>query len=138
MLKLADQQAIADGEVEKAQVQLDAAQITLKRAEVLVQGEAGSVRAVDDATAQARLAEKALEVAKNRRALLGGAVTDATGGRVWYRVPVYVGELRMIDTAKVASVASLTARPGETNLIAKPVSAPTSANASSATMDLFL
>jgi membrane fusion protein, multidrug efflux system len=138
LLKLADQQAVADGEVEKAQVQLEAAQVVLKRVEKLVAGEVGSVRAVDDASAQVRLAEKALAVAKTRRALLGTGVAEALrGGRVWVRVPVYVGELRLVDPEKEARVGGVEARPGPTNLLARPVSAPPSANPLTATVDLF-
>ncbi len=89
LLKLADQQAVADGDVAKAQIQLEAAQLTLKRAERLLQGEAGSVRALEEAKAQAGIAGKALEAAKTRRALLGASVAEALQGqRVWVRVPV--------------------------------------------------
>jgi hypothetical protein len=138
LLKLADQQAVADGDIEKAKVQLEAAQLTLKRAARLVQGEVGSARALEDATAQVRLAEKALEVAKTRRALLGAPLAEALRGQhVWVRVPVYVGELKVIDAAKEARIGSVEERPGQTSLLAKPVVAPPSANALAATVDLF-
>ena len=89
-------------------------------------------------TAQVRLAEKALEVARSRRALLGAPVAEAIRGqRVWVRVPVYTGELKLIDPTSEARVGDLAARPGDTNFPAKPVSAPPSANALAATVDLF-
>lgn len=138
LLKLADQQAIADGDIEKANVQLEAAQRSLKRAEKLIAEDAGSVRAVEDATAAAQLAEKSLEVARARRALLGAPVAEAVRGqRLWVRVPVYAGELKLLDPAKEARVGSLESRPGETNFVAKPVPTPPSANAVAATVDLF-
>ena len=138
LLKISDQQAIADGDLEKAKVQLEAAQRTLKRAETLIAEDAGSVRAVDDAAAATRLAEKSLEVAQVRRSLLGAPVADAVRGqRVWVRVPVYAGELKLIDPTKEARVGSIEARPGATNFAAKPVPAPPSANALAATVDLF-
>ncbi len=138
LLRLSDQQAIADGETGKAKVQLEGAQRTFERAEKLIEGEAGSVRAVEDAQAQVRLAEQALEVAQSRRALLGAPMAEAIRGqRVWVRVPVYTGELKLIDTAKEARVGDVAARPGGTDFAAKPVSAPPSANALTATVDLF-
>lgn len=138
LLKLSDQQAVADGDVEKAKVQLDAAQRTLQRAERLIQEDAGSVRAVEDASAQAKLAEKTLDVAKARRALLGAPVADALRSqRLWVRVPVYAGELKLIDTTSAGRVGSLEARAGDTTLPTKPVSAPASANPLTSTVDLF-
>ena len=52
-------------------------------------------------------------------------------------MPVYVGELKLIDTTKEARVGSIEARPGELHFVAKPVPAPPSANALAATVDLF-
>jgi hypothetical protein len=138
LLRLSDQQAVASGEVEKFKIQLDAAQRTFKRAQKLVQEDAGSVRAVEDAEVQVRLAEQAMEVARSRRSLLGAPVADAIrSGRIWVRVPVYAGELMLIDTAKDAWVSAVAARPGDSNWVGKPVPAPPSANALAATVDLF-
>lgn len=138
LLRLSDQQAVADGEIEKCKVQFEAAQRTHKRAQKLIQEDAGSIRSLEDAEAQVRLAEKALEIAKSRRALLGAPVAEAIRGqRVWVRVPVYAGELKLIDTTQAALVAAVAARPGDTNFLAKPVSAPPSASALAGTVDFF-
>lgn len=138
LLKLSDLQAVADGDIEKARVQLEAAQLILKRAEKLISADAGSVRAVEDATTAMRLSEKSLEVAKARRALLGAPVAEALRGqRIWVRVPVYAGELKLIDAAQPARVSTIESRPGETNFAAKPVLAPASASALATTIDLF-
>ena len=59
------------------------------------------------------------------------------GERLWVRVPVYAGELKLIDAAKDASVANVAARPGDSNFVARPIAAPPSANALAATVDLF-
>ena len=55
------------GQVEQAQVQVDAAQIALERAERLLREMAGTVKAVDDAKAQLALTEKTLTAAKARK-----------------------------------------------------------------------
>jgi RND family efflux transporter MFP subunit len=67
---LATAKVEADGQVEAAQTQRDAAKIALDRAKRLLQSEAGSRRAVDEAQAQFDLAQKSLEAATARRTLL--------------------------------------------------------------------
>ncbi|HEX3870877.1 MAG TPA: efflux transporter periplasmic adaptor subunit, partial [Pirellulales bacterium] len=50
----------AEGQVQQAQVQLDAAKIALERAERLLRDQAGTARTVDEANAQVSVAQKAL------------------------------------------------------------------------------
>jgi RND family efflux transporter MFP subunit len=67
---LATSRVEAQGLVDQAQVQVEAAQIALERAERLLREQAGTVRAVDDAKAQLSLATKGLEAAQKRQKLL--------------------------------------------------------------------
>jgi hypothetical protein len=138
LIRIAEAQIDADGQVERAKVQLDAVKVALERAENLLRDKAGSVRAVDEARAQAGLAEAALRTAQARRELLGAAVLDAVNPKqVWVRVPVYVGDLPKLKTTQEARVGGLADAAGAPKLAAKPVIAPPSANPGAATVDLF-
>lgn len=138
LLKLADQQAVADGEVAKAKVLHEAARATLERAQKLRGAQAGSERSVDDAAAAAGVAGKTLETAAERRALLGPSVAKSlSGGKLWVRVPVYVGALPRLDTDAPARLNGLDAQASPDELTAQPVKAPPSASAITATVDLF-
>jgi multidrug efflux pump subunit AcrA (membrane-fusion protein) len=55
----------------------------------------------------------------------------------WIRVPVYVGDLAVIDAESPASVHDLADFAGTATQSAKPVAAPFIADADSATIDLF-
>ena len=72
----------AVGLVKQAEVQVEAAKIALNRAERLLADQAGTVRAVDDAKAQLRLAEKSLEAAQARQKLLEGVQLDEAAGQL--------------------------------------------------------
>lgn len=136
LLKLAEAQAHADGDIQKAKVQMDAAKIAVDRAQKLVAAQSGSERAVDEAKAQFDTAKAALDNAETRRALLGAPI-GASLERVWVRVPVYNGDLSLIAKDKDALISDLAARVGGTTKTAKPVAAPPSANALASTVDLF-
>lgn len=138
LLKLAEAQALADGDIQKARVQMDAAKIAVDRAQKLVAAQSGSERSVDEAKAQFDTAKAALDNAETRRALLGAPIGgSAPLDRVWVRVPVYNGDLVLIAKEMDALIAGLAARPGTTTKSAKPVAAPPSANALASTVDLF-
>ena len=62
----------AEGQVEQARVQVDAAQIALARAEQLLKDKVGTARAVDDAKAQLHLSQKTLSAAEARKKLVDG------------------------------------------------------------------
>jgi RND family efflux transporter MFP subunit len=70
----------ADGQVESAQIQVGAAKTVLDRVKRLLESEAGSKKAVDDAQAQLDLAQKMLDAAGKRRALLQRVVGELDKG----------------------------------------------------------
>ena len=138
LVRLAQSQIDADGQVEQAQVQLEAAKTALARAEQLMRDKAGLARTVDEAKVQVSLAAAGLRTAKAKRDLLGPPVLDAAGqATVWVRVPVYVGDTTKLDGTVEARVGGLSDSPGAATHPAKPVSAPPSANAAAATVDWF-
>lgn len=138
LVKLAQAQIDADGQVEQAKLQLDAARLALARADRLLKDKAGSARVAEEARAQVETAGVNVRTAQARRELLGPPVTDA--GRqplLWVRVPVYVGDLARLRTDAEAQAGGLSDAAGAATLPAKPVSAPPSANAAASTVDLF-
>lgn len=138
LVRVAEMQVDADGQVAAAQVQLEAAKVALTRAEGLMANKSGTQRAVDEARAQAQLAEAALRTARERRALLGAPLFDAVRQDVlWVRVPVYAGDLDQIDRAASAGVSSLGNVTNKFQRTARPVTAPFLAGAAPATVDLF-
>ena len=56
---------------------------------------------------------------------------------VWIRVPVYVGDLRLIDRQQTARVHGLNEAPGAPSLPARPINAPPTANPANDTADLY-
>lgn len=173
---LAAQRVDAEGLIEGARTELEAAKIALARATRLAKQEAGSQRTVDEAQARHDQAVEALEAAQARHDLLTRALEETAGGsgtpiaitapadgllralsalpgqnvpagaslfeladlnRVWVRTAVYVGDLAEIDATAEAAVGPLTVRPGVALLPARPIAAPPSANALSATVDLY-
>ncbi len=138
LLKLAEAQALADGDIQKAKVQMDAAKIAVDRAQKLVAAQSGSERSVDEAKALFDTAKAALDNAETRRALFGAPIGGSSSlDRVWVRVPVYSGDLALIAKDKEALITDLAARAGAATKTAKPVAAPPSANALASTIDLF-
>ena len=71
----------ADGQVQQAKVQVEAAQIMVDRAERLFREQAGTARAVDDAKAQLSLAQKTLDAAQLRKKLLDNIKLDEEVGQ---------------------------------------------------------
>ncbi|HTD68604.1 MAG TPA: membrane fusion protein MtrC [Candidatus Limnocylindria bacterium] len=138
LIRIAEAQIDADAQVDRAKVTMNAAKVTLDRAEKLVAEKAGTVRAVDDAKAQVALAEAGVRAAKARRDLLGAPILDFADLKTfWVRVPVYVGDTARMNTSANAQVGDLAARPGAKMFQAQPVPAPPSANAAASTVDLF-
>jgi hypothetical protein len=135
-LRTADLQIAADGRVAQAQVQVDAAKVTLARAETIHRAEAGSERAVDEARAAHALAEAAWRTARAQRELLGSSPNPAPGAsRAWVRVAVYSGEASLLDATAPAQVRPLTSSgPGRP---AAPIAGPRTANAATATLDWY-
>jgi hypothetical protein len=138
LIRIAELQADADAQLRTAQVQVEAARVTLRRAETLLTNKAGSVRAADDARAQAALAEANLKAAENRRRLLGAPVFDAARQDVlWVRTPVYVADVRRLAVDQPANVGILADAPEMSGIAARPVSAPFSSTPGAATVDFF-
>jgi RND family efflux transporter MFP subunit len=57
--------------------------------------------------------------------------------RMWIRVPVYVGDLRLIDRRQTARVHAMNEAPGATSRPARPVNAPPTADPANNTADLY-
>jgi hypothetical protein len=138
VLKLAEAQTLADGAVLQAEVQLEAARVAQRRAETLLQSETGSQRTVDEARAVVALAETTLQQAQQQRSLLGAPVSEtARLDRIWVKVPIYVGDLAVLDLSQEARVGGLADRPGAPTRPARSAGGPPSANPNAATIDRF-
>ncbi|HEV7734511.1 MAG TPA: membrane fusion protein MtrC [Candidatus Binatia bacterium] len=138
LIRVAEMQVDADGQVAAAQVQLDAAKVALNRAELLVDSKAGTKRGVDEAHTQVQLADAAVRTASQKRALLGTPVFDAVRtGALWVRVSVYAGDLAVIDRTAPAGVEPLGVEPGTLRHRARPIPVPLSAGTAPAMVDLF-
>ncbi|WP_225893010.1 MULTISPECIES: efflux RND transporter periplasmic adaptor subunit [unclassified Methylomonas] len=138
LVRLAQSQIDADGQVEQAKVQVQAAQIALNRAEQMRRDKVGTERSVDDARIQLGLAEANLKTAHERRDLLGPALLDVNNrSTFWVRVPVYVDDVPGLNATAQAQVGGLTNSSENATLPAVPVAAPPSANPAAATVDLF-
>lgn len=77
---LAQSKIDAEGAVQQAAVQVDAAKIALQRAQRLLDDMVGTVRAVDEAKAQLEIAEKGLAAAQERQKQLEGVILDEEAG----------------------------------------------------------
>ena len=139
MVSVAGLQVDADAVIKKAALDLEAAQIAFKRAEGLLNNNAGTAKDVDDARAALQLAEAAVAAAKTRRDLLGEPVLQSVNrSLVWVRVPVYVGDLQRIQKDAVAEIGGLADRPGAPKIKGTRVKVPmSSSTAGTATADLY-
>jgi hypothetical protein len=136
VLRLAELQAVADGRVRAAKVQVDAARTALDRAQKVLAAEAGSVRSVDEARTALGLAEAALATAREQRALLGAPVHQSGEARgLWVRTAIYSGEAPLLDAKAEAHIRALGA--SSTNRPVRPVNGPLTANAATATVDWY-
>ncbi|WP_298284054.1 efflux RND transporter periplasmic adaptor subunit [Novosphingobium sp.] len=134
--QLATLQVAADGELARAQAQLQLARIAYNRAAVLVKEDAGSIRARDEATAALGAAKAAADAATAQRRLLGPAVATLSNQRlVWVRVPVFGSDLQSLGQGQSALVSPLGHEGAKRS--ARPVDAPPSANAVAGTVDLY-
>lgn len=135
-LRLADQQAVADGRVAAAKAQVEAASLAVERARKMVAAEAGSARSLEEATSGLGVARAALDTALAQRALLGASVgPQAAPVRPWVKAAVYSGEAAALDAGAPAQVRALAG--GARSLAASPVRGPLTANAATATLDWY-
>ncbi len=134
--QLAAQQVAADGELARARAQLALARVAYDRTSALVDEEAGSIRARDEATAALGVAKAAADAAAAQRRLLGPAVASLGNQRhVWVRVPVFGSDLAGLQQGQSALVSPLGQEGAKRS--ARPVDAPPSANAVAGTVDLY-
>lgn len=133
---LAASQVRADGDIARWRSEIALAQKAASRASALVQEEAGSVRARDEAQSALAVATANLRTAQAQRALLGSSPA-ALGrqGVLWVRVAAFAGDLSQIDRRASAQVRDLASEGPQ--IAARPVSAPPSANAAAGTVDLY-
>ncbi|MSU48703.1 MAG: hypothetical protein EXS37_06340 [Opitutus sp.] len=135
-LRVADAQAVADGRVSAAQVQLEAATVAADRAQKILEAEAGSARSVDDTKAAVALAGAALATARAQRALLGAPLQAGDGaGPMWVRAAIYSGEATLLDAQAGVTIRAL----GNATTVhpAAPVAGPATANAATSTVDWY-
>ena len=139
MVSVASLQIDADALLTKANLDLNAALITFKRADDLMKDNAGTEKDVDDARAILKQAEAAVAAAKAKRDLLGSPIIDAVKqGKLWVRVPVYVGDLIRLQKDAIAQIGGLADHPGTVTLKGTPVKVPmSSGSAGAATVDLY-
>jgi cobalt-zinc-cadmium efflux system membrane fusion protein len=109
---LAQSQIDAEGQVQQATVQMDAAQVALARAEKLLKDMAGSARAVDEAKAQLQITEKAYAAAKTRKQQIDSVTFDEAAGTL-ESIPIPSPLTGIIRTTLV--------RPGEMVAAAAPL-----------------
>lgn len=137
LMRAAEMQIDADGQIAAAKAQLEGTQLALQRSDELMKSKAGSGRTVDEARLQVRLAEAALQTAREKRALLGTAIfTAAASNRLWVRVPVYVGEINSIKPDQPARVRAF-GSDRNSALMATPVTVPYSSTTNPLISDLF-
>ena len=134
VLRLADLQAAADGRLQQAQLQIDAAKIAVERAQKMLIAEAGSVRGVDEAKTALALAESSMSTARSQRDLLGAPVGQGGTRRAWLRVAIYSGEAALLDPMAAAGIRLLGSAGVQT---VKPVAGPPTANGLLHTVDWY-
>jgi RND family efflux transporter MFP subunit len=79
---LVSSQIVAQGDVERAEAEVEAAEIALQRAQQLQEDMVGSARAVDDAQAALNIATANLEAAKSRHETLQALTLDSSAGQM--------------------------------------------------------
>ncbi|OYZ15817.1 MAG: hypothetical protein B7Y35_07095 [Sphingomonadales bacterium 28-64-96] len=132
---LAGLQARADADVSRSMADLKLAQANLNRAASLVEAEAGSIRARDEATQQVAAARAAMAAATGQRRALGQAVAGlGDGGTLWVRAQVPGADLGRINRAAAVQI-----RPvgGTASIMARPVRGPATATPGAASVDLY-
>jgi cobalt-zinc-cadmium efflux system membrane fusion protein len=143
--KLLDSKAGSIKQLEEAQAELASAQAALQIAEIrsklLTSGELD----VPAAEIPSLIIKSPVEgIIQKVYAAPGQTVTSAANlaavtdmDPVWIRVPVYVGDLAVIDKEKPAQIQDLADITGAKTFSAAPVESPLSADSQTATVDLF-
>lgn len=132
---LAGLQARADADAQRAMADLKLAEANLRRASGLVEAEAGSIRARDEATQQVAAAKAALAAATGQRRALGPAVAAlGDGGALWIRAQMPSSDLARLDRGASVIVRSVG---GTAGIMARPVRGPATAVPGAASVDLY-
>ena len=132
---LASQQAQRDADTARSMADLRLAAANLSRASALVDAEAGSIRARDEATQQVAAARAALAGARQQRQALGAAVADlAERGAIWVRAQVPAADMARINRSAAATIRPVGSRAG---VAARPVNGPATATPGAASVDLY-
>ncbi len=135
LVTLAGLQARADADVARSMADLKLAEANLGRASRLVDAEAGSIRARDEATQQVAAARAALAAATGQRQALGQSVAGlADAGALWVRAQV-----PSTDLARINRAADVLIRPvgSRVSIMARPVRGPATATPGAASVDLY-
>ena len=136
LAELAASQVRAEGDIARARAELVVAQRNAERAATLLRKGIGTVRASDEAQADAGVAAANLRTAQRQRAMLGATPSALSRqGLLWVRAAAFAGDLGRVDRASAAQVRALGAAEGAT--LVRPVAAPPSANAAAGTVDLY-
>lgn len=136
LLKLAELQVAADGELSQASVRLDAAERGMERANKLLENRTGSERTAEEARSARDLARAAYEQSKAKRGLLGAGIASSADGTIWWiRVPVPSADTGRLDGSSPAVVNALGS---SIPIAAKRVpDAPATASSGTLTSDWF-
>jgi hypothetical protein len=138
LVRLADLQIAADEALGSARITAEVAARGVAWAEERLATRAGSRRELEDARAQARLADAALRGAEQRRALLGApAFAEELPDRLWVRVRVYAGDADRLRQAKQARVLGLGEPPGSAGRVARALPAHFRAEPAGSSAELF-
>jgi len=136
-LRIADLQAAAEGRIRQAEAQVAFAETKRERARKIRNMEAGSVQALEEAELDLALAAASLATARYQRTLLGSAAGGkADAGLLWVRVPVYGGELPVLNEKAPARVLGLTDG-AATGFSCQPVTGPVTADSAANTVDFY-
>ncbi len=143
--KLADADAGSKKAVDEAKALVDTAQKTLDAATARRDVLEKAIKSTDSGAALALRIDapqsgivRSVFVAQGQLVSAGAPLVELVNHDVlWLRVPVYAGVLNEIADDRPAMIARLGALPGSEDVSVKPIAAPLSANAQSATRDLF-
>jgi cobalt-zinc-cadmium efflux system membrane fusion protein len=144
--RLRREQLGGSGALADAQAQYDIAESTLKAATSRRDALDKAIKGIEGGTLEAQpiLAEadgsiKGVHVMQGQVVNAGAMLFDIEAlDRVWVRVPVYVGDRRVLDLKAEARVGDLTEVPGQSTRPARPMNdAPPSGDPLAATVHLF-
>ncbi len=95
-------QIVADGDVQRGEAEVEAAQIALNRAEQLLQDQVGSARDVDDARARLEVAQTTLDAARLRKETLDALTLESTTDAVAQPITIGAPESGIVRAFHVA------------------------------------